>query len=50
MKIIQSKTKEELLKILSNEYPNEDKSVLEKIIDKLSLLSLHFVKKYFAKH
>ena len=49
MEIIQSKTKEELLEILSNEYPKEDKKVLEKIIDKISLISLHLVKKYFNK-
>lgn len=49
MELIQSKTKEALLEILSNEYPDQDKKTLEKIIDKISLISLHLVKKYFNK-
>ena len=49
MNLIQDKTKEELLKILTEEYPKEDKKVLEKIIDKISLISLHLIKKYFNK-
>jgi len=49
MELIQAKTKEELLEILVKEYPKEDKKTLEKIIDKISLISLHLVKKYFNK-
>ena len=48
MNLIQNKTKEELLKILTEEYPKEDKKVLEKIIDKITLISLHLTKKFFS--
>lgn len=49
MELIKDKTREELLEILSEEYPNEDKNTLNKMIDKIVMLSLNLVNRYFKK-
>jgi len=47
MQIIQQKTKEQLLLVLSQENPEATKSQLETIIDRICTLSLSLVRKFF---
>ena len=48
MELIQNKTKEKLIELLREEYPDEDKSKIEKMINKMSVLSLHLIKKFIS--
>ena len=46
---IKNKTREQLLEILIQEYPNEEKGYLEKLSDNIISLSRIFVKNFFHR-
>jgi hypothetical protein len=47
MEIIQQKTREQLLLLLTQENPEATKPELENFIDRICLLSLSLIKKFF---
>jgi hypothetical protein len=47
MKQIQNTTRDQLLEILMKEYPNKEKSFLERLVDNILSLSKMLVKRFF---